>query len=78
MTSFLSWFNSIKHNPVFVTAWTFFAGALGKALVSAVESGHVDFTVKNLQEMVIAALSTTAVALIHLYLPSPTQQPPTA
>ncbi len=61
---------SIRSNPFFVTAWTFFVGALGEQFLRMANSGHFDWTAKGLEEMVTAAATTTAIALVHLYTPA--------
>ena len=71
MKALIAWFKSIRGNPIFVTAWTLFAGALGKELVTTLETGKLDLSAKSFESMAAAAISTTVVALIHLYLPQP-------
>lgn len=71
MSAFLAWLRKNAANPYVVTAWTLFAGAFGKELVTTIETGHIDLSPKSMESMLAAALSTTAIALVHLYLPQP-------
>ena len=68
MKTLVAIWNSIKGNPIFVTAWTLFAGALGSELTTAWTSGKFDFSLQSWQKMGEAAAVTTAIALIHLYI----------
>ena len=66
---------SIRSNPIFVAGWTAFAGALFPQLANELQSGHLDLTANGLEKMVLSAAVTAAVALLHLYTPSPGQNP---
>jgi hypothetical protein len=71
MNAFIARFKSIRSNPFFVTAWTLFAGAIGKEVVTTIQTGNVDLSARSVESMLFAAGGITAVALIHLYLPQP-------
>ena len=58
----------VHNNPVFVTAWTLFAGAFGSEVTTAWTSGHFDFSLQSWQKMAESAAMTAAVALVHLYI----------
>lgn len=62
-----------KSNPLFVLVWTTFAGAVAKQLYTELQNGHFDFSLKSWEASVTAGLSAAALAILHLYLPSPTQ-----
>ena len=68
MNAIIQWIKKNASNPFFVTAWTLFAGALGKELVTTLETGKIDLTLKSFESMAAAAVSTTVIALIHLYI----------
>lgn len=63
--------------PLITTAWTLFAGALGKELCTTLETGKIDLSVKSFESMAAAAVSTTIIALVHLYLSPPNTTPAT-
>jgi hypothetical protein len=65
----------ISRNPVFAAAWTFFSGALGEELLSALQEGHFSFTLKSIESMLSAAAVTMLIALLHLYMPKPGTNP---
>jgi hypothetical protein len=67
----VAWLRKNASNPFVVTAWTLFAGAFGKELLTTLQTGHVDLSLKSIESMVAAAVSTAAIALLHLYLPQP-------
>lgn len=76
---------SLRGNPMFVTAYSLLGGAIGKELYTALQSGSFDWSLKSIQAMAVTAVSTTAVSLLHLYMtpqknPGPTlvQAPPPA
>ena len=68
MSKLIALWNKIKSNPVFVTAWTLFAGALGKELMTAYTTHKLDFSLQSWQQMAGAAAMTAIIALIHLYI----------
>jgi hypothetical protein len=68
---FVAWLKAQAGKPVFVTIWTLFAGALGKEILTTIQTGRIDLSAKSIQSMVGAAVGTTVIALIHLYLPQP-------
>ena len=65
----------LTRNPFLVTAWTLFAGALGKQLCTAIQSGSFDWSLKSCEQMAAAAIGSAAIALIHLYTPAPGANP---
>lgn len=67
-----------RTSPAFVTAYSAFAGAIGKELYTTLQSGQFDWTVKSVQAMLVAGATTAAIALLHLYMPPPTQPVPPA
>ena len=71
MNAFLAWLKSIRSNPVFVAAWTAFAGAFGSEVMTAYTTGHLDFSLQSWQKMAESAGMVAAAALIHLYFPQP-------
>ena len=71
LKTFVAWLKVQASKPVFVTVWTLFAGALGKEILTTIQTGHIDLSAKSIQSMVWAAIGTTFIALIHLYLPQP-------
>ncbi len=71
MNALKKFWDSIRSNPFFVTAWTLFAGALGSELTTAWTSGKFDFSLQSWQKMGEAAAMTAVIALVHLYLPQP-------
>jgi len=71
----IAFWNKLRGNPFFVTAWTLFAGALGSQLYIAQQDGHLDFTAGSWEKMLIAAAGTTAISLLHLYTPAPGTPP---
>lgn len=70
-----AFWGKLRGNPFFVTAWTLFAGALTSQLYIAQQDGHLDFTLGSLEKMLIAAVLTTAISLLHLYTPKPGTPP---
>lgn len=76
--------NTIRTNPYCVSVWTFFTGALGEQIFTAVQKGGFDWSTKNIEGMLTAAAGTTIIALVHLYTPQPSvtqaniPNPPTA
>jgi len=63
----------IYSNPVFVTVWTAFAGALAEQFLRLANSGSFDWTRKGLEEMVSGAAVVALTALAHLYIQPPGQ-----
>ena len=68
MNAIKQWFLRVRSNPFFVAAWTFFAGAFGSELVSALESHTFVLSANTLESMAASALGTMTAALIHLYI----------
>lgn len=66
---------TIRNNPVFVTFWTAFTGALAEQFLNFADSGKMDWTLKGCEKMLIGALVTGGIALAHLYLPKPGTNP---
>jgi hypothetical protein len=50
-----------------------FAGALVSELQTMLDTGHMAFTTKSVEHMSVTGAVTAAVALYHLYTPSPKQ-----
>ena len=71
MNKWKLFWDKIRSNPIFVAAWTAFAGALGKEILTAYTTHKLDFSLQSWQQMGGAALSTAAIALVHLYMPQP-------
>ena len=64
----------LRGNPLFVIAWTAFAGALVSQLTTDLQEGKVDFSPVQLQKMLTTAAIAAGLAILHLYTP---QQNPT-
>jgi hypothetical protein len=71
MNAFWIWLKSIRSNPIFVLAWTSFAGALGSEVMTAYTTGKLDFSLQSWQKMAESAAVTAGLALLHLYFPQP-------
>ena len=71
MKPILAWLKSIRSNPVFVLAWTSFAGAFGSELMTAYTTGKLDFSLQSWQKMAESAAMVAGAALVHLYFPQP-------
>jgi hypothetical protein len=77
MNAFSAWFAKIKSNKYFVTASSLFVGFFAPQAYAALSTGTFNWSLKSIQTMVVTALGLTAMALYHLYLPTP-QNPATA
>ena len=61
------------HNSkaLLATFISLFAGAVVAELQSMMDAGHMDFSTKSLSHMAVTGVVTAAIALYHLYQPSP-------
>ena len=66
---------TLRGNPVFVSAWTAFAGAFASQLYIAQQDGHLDFSLGSWEKMAIAAAGTALLSVMHLYTPPPGTNP---
>ncbi len=69
-----SW-NSVRSNPIFVTFSSAFVGALISALQDELASGHIDWTRAGVNKLTGYAVTAGVAAIVHLYRPSPGQNP---
>ena len=68
MSKLQAFWNTLKSNPVFVAAWTAFAGAFGKEVMTAYTTGKLDWSLQSWQQMGAAAALMAIVSLVHLYI----------
>lgn len=66
---------SIRGNPVFVTVWTAFTGALAEQFLRMANTGSFDWSQKGLEEMFTASAIVALTSLAHLYTPKPGTNP---
>lgn len=66
---------SVRSNPIFVSAYSIFFGALATQIQSAHASGHLDWSVAGWEHMASVSALITAWTLAHLYAPAPGATP---
>ena len=66
---------TLRSNPVFVAAWTAFAGALVPQIEAELSTGKLDWTAAGAQHMLATAGVTAALSVLHLYFPAPGATP---
>ena len=68
-----NYWNSIKHNPWFITFRGLFLGAFFSEVQEAYTAGHMTFTITSIEHMIWIAITVALMSLWHLNMPSPAE-----